>query len=632
MTKPILANYLTDNHSVAIADHLRNHVHLTNCIHLKNHMYRRHSPVPVETSLSRDILALQRSRSLRDPSTSPPSWLIPPLSSFYGRTCNDDGVLVGGRRSFGIEIQREKENSPFIMSNFSNNKHHSQGMVLNDEQFGTKINSTQSRLVYGKGTTRRRYRSKKRTTHGPNTPLMTLADQLQQCSNTTHISPCDNQNTRKVLIHNEPHVSGNGLRRIKRRQRNLKEDNGAQDSDSLVAQTSLHCSYCLGGKQDIDELDATRSLRNGCGIPWNWSRLHYRGKSFLDKAGRSLSVGVSDLRAARKAGPSSNIHNQKDAVSVAVDGLCSALQSDSDSLPFLNDDACASQESVDRPILIHDYSGELGIFSSNRNNKQDANVFCNARTVGNDKFRACHDGRHQSLMQKYMPKTFRDLVGQTLVVQALVNAVQRKRVSLIYVFYGSQGTGKSSCARIFAKSLNCQSFDRTKPCDDCSSCISYNKGKSRALVEIGPVGVLDCKTMVEVFGERKLNTFPSQYKVFIIDDCDKLHANSWSSISKIIDQQSQNVVFILVSTNLDNLPYIITSRCQKIFFSKLKVTDIIYKLRLIASKENLEIDKDALKLIASRSYGSLRSAEMTLDQLSLLGQRISLNLVQELVS
>lgn len=137
---------------------------------------------------------------------------------------------------------------------------------------------------------------------------------------------------------------------------------------------------------------------------------------------------------------------------------------------------------------------------------------------------------------------------------------------------------------------------------------------------------------MDILDSRIASPLSSHYRVFIFDDCDTLPTDSWSGISKAIDRAPGHVVFVLVSSNLDKLPHLIISRSQKFFFPKLKDSDIIQTLQWIATSECLEIDKDALKLIASRSDGSLRDAEMTLDQLSLLGQRITLSLVQELVS
>lgn len=157
------------------------------------------------------------------------------------------------------------------------------------------------------------------------------------------------------------------------------------------------------------------------------------------------------------------------------------------------------------------------------------------------------------------------------------------------------------------------------------------KNKNRSVIEVGPMNNLGYKSMMELIENTIGSNLRSHYRVFIIDDCDSLIPDFWSAISKVIDRAPRRVVFVLVNSSLDVLPHMIVSRCQKFFFPKLKDADIIYTLQWIATKEEFEIDKDALKLIASRSDGSLRDAEMTLEQLSLLGQRISVPLVQELV-
>jgi DNA polymerase III subunit gamma/tau len=223
------------------------------------------------------------------------------------------------------------------------------------------------------------------------------------------------------------------------------------------------------------------------------------------------------------------------------------------------------------------------------------------------------------------------MIGQSLVVQALSNAILKRKIGLVYVFYGPHGTGKTSCARVFAKALNCHSPEHPRPCDSCASCIAHNLGKSRSLVEIGPVGNIDLDSIVDILDNVMLSPVPTQHRVFIVDDCNTLPPDTWSVISKVIERAPRRVVFILISPNLD-LPHIIVSRCQKFFFPKLKECDIVNTLQWISTSEGLDVDRDALKLIASRSDGSLRDAEMTLDQLSLLGQRISMSLVQELVS
>ncbi|KAF8715724.1 hypothetical protein HU200_026668 [Digitaria exilis] len=385
-----------------------------------------------------------------------------------------------------------------------------------------------------------------------------------------------------------------------------------------------------GGGDELMRQQVSQESRNVCGIPWNWSRIHHRGKSILDMAGRSLSCGLSDPKsasaarrseAATSAASCGNMNGSRSHPHFPVTArLTSSTSSDSDSLPLLVDGV--------RGVggISSSFSGELGIFS--KSSDLDSDLASEARS--GQKSRGSHGGRHRSLAQKYAPRTFKDVVGQSLVVQALSNAILRKKIGLVYVFYGPHGTGKTSCARVFAKALNCHSAEHPRPCDSCASCIAHNLGKSRSLLEIGPVGNIDLDSIVDILDNVMLSPVPSQHRVFIIDDCHTLPPDTWSVISKVVERAPRRVVFILISPNLD-LPHIIMSRCQKFFFPKLKECDIINTLQWISTSEGLDVDRDALKLIASRSDGSLRDAEMTLDQLSLLGQRISMSLVQELV-
>ncbi|CAN1283482.1 Protein STICHEL-like 3 [Linum perenne] len=356
------------------------------------------------------------------------------------------------------------------------------------------------------------------------------------------------------------------------------------------------------GGEEYGDQNVTRAPRNGCGIPWNWSRIHDKGKTILDKAGRSLSCGLSESRLRR----GSNDDGQSS----------SSSRSDAEALPLL--------ETSDNAGWVHDYSGELGLYADNLlRNDLDSDLASETRSLNRS--------RHQNLTQKYMPRSFRDLVGQNLVSQALANAVMKRKIGLLYVFYGPHGTGKTSCARIFARALNCQSTEGPMPCGSCKSCTAHSMGKNRNIKEVGPVSNFDFESIINLLDNMTVSQLPSKYKVFIFDDCDTLSPDLWSAMSKVVDRAPRRVVFILVSSSLDVLPHIVVSRCQKFFFPKLKDADIIYTLQWIASREDIDIDKDALKLIASRSDGSLRDAEMTLEQLSLLGQKISVPLVQELV-
>ncbi|XP_038987087.1 protein STICHEL-like 3 isoform X2 [Phoenix dactylifera] len=689
MTRAVRGNFLKDDSSAisnhlkdeygAISDHLRYHVHLTNCIHLKNHMHH-HSPNPAERSLMRDLIVLQKSRSLRDPSTSPPSWFSPSTFGSYPKRPAKDGAVQSGRRSIGADGRREagrlSASSPLaagvatskVAAADSSSGHNIAGGDMDAEISKGEEHSRKSRksdishgsenppLDLPQKVEAKDKRISQRVAHGRAARLMTLSEQLEEVAghtdnerrNPPHLSR-NRIHTGEEIIHEEPEASSyghcNGLKSGKRRRfRGMRKARGSTNSRSMgtqnnmssgaqsLAQVSMHQKGYTGeGPEEDAELEFARAPRHVCGIPWNWSRIHHRGRTFLDMAGRSLSCGLSDSRLRKAEGPVGQRRgNTSNMPQIAPDHLSSSTSSDSEAQLLLVE-ASGSQDSDVNPYLTQDYSGELGIFSNHSLRHEDSDLASEARSGNQQKFRGCRHGRHRSLTQKYMPRTFKDLVGQNLVVQALSNAVLRKKVGLIYVFYGPHGTGKTSCARVFAKALNCQSMEHPKPCDACASCISHNLGKSRNVLEVGPVGNFNFESIVDVLDNVMLSPLSSQYRVFIVDDCDTLPPNSWNVISRIIDRAPRHVVFILVRSNLDHLPHIIISRCQKFFFPKLKDSDIISTLQWISTSEGLEIDKDALKLIASRSDGSLRDAEMTLDQLSLLGQRISLSLVQELV-
>jgi hypothetical protein len=471
----------------------------------------------------------------------------------------------------------------------------------------------------------------------------TLSEQLNEiprgsdvASSNMHLHGRHTQ--QQKIVEHETSVSGySGVNRVKRRKfRNARRTRAAapasRDAGGQKEMSVASNSFAQGPAQpryhmeeeEYGDQNVTRAPRNGCGIPWNWSRIHHRGKTFLDMAGRSFSCGLSD---SRRDGTFSHGRDFP-GMPVASDHSTSSTKSDVEALPLLVE-ASGSHESTDNAGWVHDYSGELGIYADHLL-KND--VDSEARSSEQCKLGRNHNGRHQNLTQKYMPRTFRDLVGQNLVAQALSNAVSRRKVGLLYVFYGPHGTGKTSCARIFARALNCQSLEHPKPCGFCNSCISHDMGKSRNIREVGPVSNFDFESIMDLLDNMIVYQIPSLYRVFIFDDCDSLSPDCWSAILKVIDRAPRRVVFVLVCSSLDVLPHIIISRCQKFFFPKLKDADIIYTLQWISSKEDIDIDKDALKLIASRSDGSLRDAEMTLEQLSLLGQKISVPLVQELVS
>ncbi|XP_020232318.1 protein STICHEL-like 3 [Cajanus cajan] len=692
MTRAVRSRILKDANG-DISDHLRNHIHLTNCIHLKNHMHKN-SPILADRSIMRDLVVLQRSRSLRDPSASPPSWHSPSVVDLLFRRVENDAASQGGRKSVGVERRKEgRRNSGtspplvsigssrvapgevgrgndgmMVPSERSSRSGMGDGRRVGREESGRKndkpdlldvnhgepLNQAGKSLaedVISRHSESKDRKSKQRGKNVRDVQVKTLSQQLNDVPLDSDDLASSNIHFRgrfprqeKIIEEAEARMRshGGGMNRGKRRKfrstrrtrvattsRDIGAENELSVASNSLAQASAHHKYHLEEAEEFADDNVTRAPKNGCGIPWNWSRIHHRGKTFLDMAGRSFSCGLSDSRL-KKGIFAANGRNISE-MPMASERSSSCTKSDAEALPLLVE-ASGSHASTENACWDHDYSGELGLFGDNLfKHDIDSDLASEARSGDQRKLRGNRHGRHQSLTQKYMPRTFRDMVGQNLVAQALSNAVVKRKVGLLYVFYGPHGTGKTSCARIFARALNCNSSEHPKPCGFCNYCIAHDMGKSRNIREVGPVSNFDFEGIMDLLDNMVVSQLPSHYRVFIFDDCDTLSMDCWNAISKVIDRAPRRVVFILVSSSLDVLPHIIISRCQKFFFPKLKDADIIYTLQWIATKEGLEIEKDALKLIASRSDGSLRDAEMTLEQLSLLGQRISVPLVQELV-
>lgn len=223
---------------------------------------------------------------------------------------------------------------------------------------------------------------------------------------------------------------------------------------------------------------------------------------------------------------------------------------------------------------------------------------------------------YQALYRKYRPSNFDEVVGQKIVVNTLINAIENNKISHAYIFSGPRGTGKTSIAKIFAKTINCEHPKNHIPCNECSNCIDYNNKKTVDIIEIDAAsnnGVDEIRNL-----KSSVNLVPnnSKYKVYIIDEVHMLSTSAFNALLKTLEEPPRYVIFILATTELYKVPETIVSRCQNFDFGRITISNIVNRLSYICECEKIKIDDEALKVIAIYSNGGMRDAIGLLDQLS----------------
>ncbi len=240
---------------------------------------------------------------------------------------------------------------------------------------------------------------------------------------------------------------------------------------------------------------------------------------------------------------------------------------------------------------------------------------------------------HIPFHQKYRPKNLDDLVGQEIISLTLKQALITNRIAPAYLFCGPRGTGKTSSARILAKSLNCQKYNEPnpKPCDSCELCKSISEGIALDIIEIDAASNTGVENIREIIEKARFAPAQARWKVYVIDECHMLSTAASNALLKTIEEPPANVIFILATTNPERVIKTIQSRCQKFDFKRISTEKIYKHLVDIAKEESITFEDIALRLIAKRSNGGMRDAQSLLDQLSLLPQGIDKNSVEELI-
>ena len=227
------------------------------------------------------------------------------------------------------------------------------------------------------------------------------------------------------------------------------------------------------------------------------------------------------------------------------------------------------------------------------------------------------------LYRKYRPQQLEEVVGQEHIKKALTNAITTNKISHAYLFTGPRGTGKTSTARIFAKSLNCVEGPTIHPCGKCANCIDITNSTPMDVIEIDAASnrsVEDAQHILERVMYAPVN---SRYKIYIIDEVHMLSTTAFNALLKTLEEPPKNVIFILATTEVHKVLDTIKSRCQRYDFRRITTDDIVKHLRMISTKENINITDDALISIAKNSAGGMRDSIALLEQLSVLGGEIT---------
>lgn len=226
---------------------------------------------------------------------------------------------------------------------------------------------------------------------------------------------------------------------------------------------------------------------------------------------------------------------------------------------------------------------------------------------------------YQALYRVWRPQTFEDLVGQDMITKTLKNALATKQTTHAYLFAGPRGTGKTSCAKLFAKALNCPNQVNGDPCNECETCKAITAGRLNDVIEIDAASNNGVEEIRDIRDKVKYAPTQADYKVYIIDEVHMLSTSAFNALLKTLEEPPANVVFILATTDPHKIPATIISRTQRFDFKRITSGAILERMEYILKQKQFEYDEQALEVIARAAEGGMRDALSILDQVLSFG-------------
>src|SRR5713226_4704069 len=225
---------------------------------------------------------------------------------------------------------------------------------------------------------------------------------------------------------------------------------------------------------------------------------------------------------------------------------------------------------------------------------------------------------YQVLARKYRPQTFSDVIGQEHVTRTLKNAIEQQRIAHGYIFSGHRGIGKTTVARILAMCLNCrggkEDRPQAEPCGKCDSCTEIRSGSAVDVIEIDAATNRGIDEIRELREAARYRPARDRYKIYILDEAHQITDAAFNALLKTLEEPPSHIIFMMATTQAEDIPQTIRSRCQHFSFHAVKFDEIVTQLGDIARKENIETDDEALAVLAEAGDGSMRDALSIMDQ------------------